>query len=171
MIPDPPSILSLKKGRKWCMWVLYFLANCGGIEPTLRSQVPVKLFHVPSGVNFCKVLNKRSFTLSNSSPAQLQRTVLGLRCGMIGTNPLPVPIDLVFTFLSCSDRFGILRPVWRSLPLCTLLLCFLTIVFQLPVFSITPRLISRAFRPSACQRSNRGVRVLRTQLYSIPRGT
>ena len=110
-LPVKVSILSLKKGRKWCMWVLNFLAKCGGIEPTLRSQIPVKPFHVPSGVNFCKVLNKRSFTLSISSPVQVQRTVLGLRCRVIGTNPLPLPTDLVFTFFSGSDRFGILRPV------------------------------------------------------------
>jgi len=126
---------------------LCFLTKCVGINTLTNS--PVNAFQLPGRGSLLHALNKRSFTLSKTSSVQLQRLLVGLLVSVIGTNPLPVPTDLVFTFLSCSDRFGILRPVWRSLPLCLLLLCLLTIVFQLPVFSNTPRLISRAFRPSA----------------------
>gem|GEM_PF-6327143 len=133
--PRWAPILSRAKVRKWCMCALCFLAKNLGITSTLRSQVPVSSFQVAGGTIFSNSVNNRSFTLSLSSPEQLQRTVVGLGCGLIGMKPLPVPTDLVFTVSSCFDRLGSLRPVWRSLPLCILLLC-LAIVFQLLFFPL-----------------------------------
>ena len=73
----------------------------------VTSHSPVNAFHSSECEIFLHALNNRSFTLSKTSPVQLQRLLVGLLVSLIGTNPLPVP----------SPYFLIvLRPVWDFAP-------------------------------------------------------